>query len=105
MHPALLEEYVESLDYWRRRRARLPWYRRAARREAARMVLTWERRVRAAALRQADAPLGARLEAGMVVARSWLGRWSRRAGVALLAATSLGAAAAGAAVALVVLAL
>ena len=105
MEPVALEDYVESLDYWRRRRARLPWYRRSARREASRMVLAWERRVRAAALRQADAPLGARLEAAMLVARTWLGRWTRRAGMALLAATAMLAAAASAAFALVLQAL
>ena len=105
MEPVALEDYAESLDYWRRRRARLPWYRRSARREAARMALAWERRLRVAALHMSDAPLGARLDAGLHVARSWLSRWGRRAGVALLTATALAAAAAGAAFALVLQAL
>ena len=100
MHLAL-HDSVESLEYWRRRRARLPWYRRSARREAARMILRWERRARAAALRQVDAPMCARAQAGAVVARSWLERWARRAAVACLLATALAAAMAGAAFALV----
>jgi len=69
------------------------------------MVLAWERRVRAAIVRHADAPFGDRLEAGLLVARSNLCRWMRRAGMALLAATALAAATAGAALALVLQAL
>ncbi|MDX6699525.1 MAG: hypothetical protein QOE65_2922 [Solirubrobacteraceae bacterium] len=96
---------MDSLAYWRRRRARLPWHRRAARREAARMAARWERRVRAAALRQADAPLSQRWEAGLLVARCALARWGRRAGIALLAGAVVTGAAAGAVLALVIQAL
>jgi hypothetical protein len=38
----------ESLEYWRERLERMPRRRRAARREARAMVLSWEQRVRAA---------------------------------------------------------
>jgi hypothetical protein len=41
-----LGEGIESLSYWRARRARLAWHRIRARREAARMILRSERRVR-----------------------------------------------------------
>ena len=105
MHPVPLEDSVESLVYWRRRRARLPWHRRSARREAAWMAARWERRVRAAALRQADVPLAARVEAARVVACCTLARWARRAGVVLLAGAVVTGAAAGAALGLVLQAL
>jgi hypothetical protein len=98
---ASLEDAVESLTYWRGRRAQLPWYRRAARREATQMMLRWERRVRAAVVRQADAPPAARIAAARLVALSWLARWGRRAGLAFLALTAMFAMAAGATFALV----
>jgi hypothetical protein len=98
---ASLADSVESLSYWRSRRARLPWYRRAARREAARMTVRWERRVRAAVVRQRDAPPAARIAAARLVAYTCLMRWSRRAGLALVAMTAMFAMAAGATFALV----
>ncbi len=100
-----LHDATESLVYWRERRARLPWYRHSARREAARMALTWERRIRAAVLVHPDAPLSVRLDAALVAGRSWLARWSRRAGLVALAMTALMALAAGATFALLVNAL
>src|SRR4249919_320400 len=105
MHYASLQDSVESLSYWRRRRARLPWYRRAARREAARMTIRWERRVRVAALRQSDAPLAARIAAARLVACTYLARWGRRAGLALVMLTAMFAMAAGVTFALVLRAL
>jgi len=38
-------EAREALAFWRRRLARLPWYRAAARAEAREMVARWRRRV------------------------------------------------------------
>ena len=60
--PPDLSDGLDSLAYWRGRRERLPWYRRRAKREAARMVFVWERRVRAAMLRQRGAPLASRFQ-------------------------------------------
>jgi hypothetical protein len=96
-----LADTVESLVYWRRRQATLPWYRRSERREAGRMVLAWERRARAALVRQTDAPMTARIEAGWLVTRTHLARWGRRAGMAVMATAALTAMVAGATFALV----
>jgi hypothetical protein len=79
-----LDDGVASLDYWRRRRQQLPWYRIRARREATRMMVRWEQRVGAAIMSQDRAPLEARLSAGALVARTRLARWTRRAGIAVL---------------------
>jgi hypothetical protein len=98
--PPDLSDGVESLAYWRRRRQRLPWYRLGARREAARMVTVWERRVRAALLRQRGAPIGPRLRGALLIARTQLRRWSRRAGFALTATAAIVLVVAPAAVAL-----
>jgi hypothetical protein len=38
-------EAREALRFWRSRRARLPWYRRAARAEAIEMAGRWQRRL------------------------------------------------------------
>jgi hypothetical protein len=83
--PPDLHDGVESLDYWSRRSRRLPWYRISARREAVRMTVRWEQRVRAALVAQRRAPLETRIFAGALVARTRLARWARRAGVAVLA--------------------
>jgi hypothetical protein len=85
--PPALCDGVESLAYWRGRRARLPWYRRRARREAAQMIVAWERRVIAASLAERGAPIGARLRAAGLVATGPLRRWARRAGFVLAGAT------------------
>jgi len=87
---------IEALDYWRRRRTRLAWHRRAARREAERMLEAWEGRLRVAVLRGPGLSLSERLEGGLMVVRVRAAmsatRWRRRASRAALA----GAAAAGA---------
>jgi hypothetical protein len=38
-------EAREALAFWRRRLARLPWYRRSARTEAREMIARWQRRM------------------------------------------------------------
>jgi hypothetical protein len=83
--PPDLHDGVESLAYWQGRRRRLPWYRRRARREAARMIVVWERRVGAALLRQRGAPLEARFQAAWLVAGGQLRRWARRGGFGIAA--------------------
>ena len=84
--PPDLSDGVESLAYWRGRRARLPWYRARARREASRMILVWERRLLAAVLAQRGTPLWARARAARLVAVGPLWRWARRGGFVLAAA-------------------
>jgi hypothetical protein len=90
---------MESLTYWRARRARLPWWRVGARREATRMAAAWERRLRLAVLQEPEVALGTRAKAGLLVVRSITRRWARRmligAGafalvLAVLAGASLG---------------
>jgi hypothetical protein len=76
--PPDLREGSEALAYWRRRRRRLPWYRVAARREATRMALAWERRVSAALIRQRGVPATARLRAVQLIAGGWLRRYVGR---------------------------
>ena len=49
------------------------------------MVVVWERRVRAALLKQQGAPLAARFLAARLVARGQLRRWARRTAFALVA--------------------
>jgi hypothetical protein len=81
-----LDDGVQSLGYCRRRSRRLPWYRWGARREAVRMIVRWEHRVGEALVSQRRAPLEARLAAGVLVGRTRLARWTRRAGIAVFAA-------------------
>lgn len=80
------DDAVEALEYWRDRRGRLAWHRRAARREADGMVDAWERRIRRAVLRDPALPAPARIDAGLLVLRTRAGivgrRWRRRASVA-----------------------
>ena len=83
--PPDLNDGVESLDYWSRRSRRLPWYRIRARREALRMTVRWEQRVRATLVARHRAPLEARVFAGALVVRTRLARWTRRARTAVLA--------------------
>lgn len=85
LRPSDLTDGVESLDYWRQRSRKLPWYRIRARREALRMTARWEQRVCAAIVSGAYAPLELRLNAGVLVARTRLGRWTRRASIFALA--------------------
>jgi hypothetical protein len=98
---ATLQDAVESLTYWRRRRARLPWYRRSARREASLMMARWERRVRAAVVRQTDVPLAERMDAARLLACTYAVRWGRRAGLAFLGMAALFTIVAGATFAVV----
>lgn len=83
--PPDLSEGLHSLSYWHQRRQRLAWYRVGARREAARMVLRWEHRVRAAMLSQRGVPITVRTSAGLLLARTRMQRWSRRAAIAVTA--------------------
>jgi hypothetical protein len=83
--PPDLHDGVESLNYWSRRSRFLPWYRIRARREAIRMTVRWEQRVRAALVAQHRVSLDARVFAGALVVRTRLARWTRRAGIAVLA--------------------
>jgi hypothetical protein len=46
--PPPLDQARSSLEYWERRRALLPLYRRGARREAKEMAARWQERVEAA---------------------------------------------------------
>jgi hypothetical protein len=87
--PPELSDGLDSLAYWRGRRERLPWYRRRAQREAARMVAVWERRVRAAMLWQRGAALASRFLGARLLASGPLRRSARRAGLAVAATTLL----------------
>jgi hypothetical protein len=86
--PPDLDDGVESLDYWSWRSSRLAWYRIRAHREAVRMTARWQERVGAALVSQHRVPLEARVVAGALVARTRLARWTRRAGIAVLAAVT-----------------
>jgi hypothetical protein len=81
-----VDDGIEALEYWRRRRERLPWRRRAARREAELMMRNWERRLVSAALRDSGLTVAERIDAGLSVVRgrgSLIGRrWRRRAAMA-----------------------
>lgn len=83
--PPDLDDGVESLEYWRRRSWQLPWYRIRARREAVRMTVGWEHRVGAALFAQQRVPIEDRFSAGVLVVRTRLARWTRRARIAALA--------------------
>jgi hypothetical protein len=87
--PPDLGEGIQSLAYWHHRRERLAWYRLSARREATRMVLRWEHRVRVAMLSQREVPIAVRTSAGRLLVRTSLRRWSRRAAIAVSAAVGV----------------
>ncbi len=84
--PPRLDDGVQSLDYWHRRSRQLSWWRIRARREAVRMTIRWEQRIGAALVSQQWTPLEARTSAAVLVARTRLARWTRRAGITVLAA-------------------
>ena len=84
-----LSEGIQSLAYWHERRRRLAWYRVLARREAMRMIVRWEHRVQEAILSQRGVPIAIRASAGMLLARTRVWRWSRRAVVAVSAVLSV----------------
>jgi hypothetical protein len=100
-----LADGIEALNYWRSRRARLPWHRIRDRAECDEMVRRWEQRVRWAILEDRRADLITRFEGGALVLRTHAHafgrRWARRLAIAAVA----GAALMGAFVALVVSAL
>ncbi|HEY7876980.1 MAG TPA: hypothetical protein VIC55_02070 [Gemmatimonadaceae bacterium] len=87
--PPDLADGVQSLGYWHQRSRQLPWYQISARREAARMTIRWEQRVGAALVAQRAAPASILVSAGLLVARARLGRWTRRARIALVATATL----------------
>lgn len=87
--PPDLGQGIESLAYWYDRRQRLAWYRVSARREATRMILRWEQRVRGAMLSQRGVPVTVRTSAGLLLVRTRLRRWGRRASIALTAAVGV----------------
>jgi hypothetical protein len=86
--PPDLDDGVESLDYWHRRSRDLSWWRIRARREAVRMTIRWEQRVGAAIVSQHWTRVDSRTSAAVLVARTRLARWTRRAGTAILAAVA-----------------
>jgi hypothetical protein len=72
--PPPLEDARSSLEFWQRRRRKLPLYRRAARREAKEMTVRWQETVRAAEQAEFEAtPLG-RLLAVLGISGLWLQR-------------------------------
>ena len=83
--PPDLGDGVESLNYWHRRCRRLSWWRIRARREAVRMTILWEQRVGAALVSQNWTPLEVRSSAAVLVARTRVARWTRRAAITVLA--------------------
>jgi hypothetical protein len=87
--PPALDDGIQSLTYWRDRRRRLPWYRISARREAARMMLRWERRVAAGLLAQRELRASTSLRATLLLARTRIARWGHRAKIAVLATVSI----------------
>jgi hypothetical protein len=72
--PPPLEEARSSLEYWQRRRKRLPLYRRAARREAKEMAARWQERVRAAELARFEASVVGRMLTALGISSVWFGR-------------------------------
>jgi hypothetical protein len=48
------------------------------------MTVRWEQRIRAALIAQRGVPAAIRLSAGLAVAQTRLGRWTRRARIVLL---------------------
>ncbi len=67
------------------------------------MIVRWERRVRDAMLSQPGVPMAVRASAGLLVARTRIGRWSRSVTVVATALLALSLMAAPFAVAVVLL--
>jgi hypothetical protein len=84
-----VDEASETLAYWRSRRERVPWCRRAARQECDQMIANWQHRLWQAVLREPDLSRSERLGAGLLVVRtraSIAGRnWKRRATIGTVA--------------------
>lgn len=72
--PLPLDEARSSLEFWRRRRKKLPLYRRAARREAKEMAIRWQERVRAAEQARFEASAFGRVLIALGLSRPWLRR-------------------------------
>jgi hypothetical protein len=72
--PPPLEDARSSLEFWKRRRKKLPLYRLAGRREAKEMTIFWEERVQAAEQAQFEStPIG-RLLTAIGLSSFWLRR-------------------------------
>jgi hypothetical protein len=83
------DDGLESLQYWRDRARRLPWYRRGARREAHEMAARWEQRMAIALFSQAGVPLRSRVSAAVLLAgtrlqRLRIGRWVKVAALSVM---------------------
>jgi hypothetical protein len=72
--PPPLDEARSSLEFWRSRYVRLPFYRRAARREAAEMAARWQERVRAGERVRFEATLLGRVLVTVGLSELWLRR-------------------------------
>jgi hypothetical protein len=72
--PPPLEDARSSLEFWRRRRKKLPLYRLAGRREAKEMTVFWEERVQAAELAQFESTPVGRLLAALGISSVWVRR-------------------------------
>ena len=84
-----VDQVIESLEYWLRRRARLPFYRRAARREADTMIAFWQSHAAAGLPRAPWAVLASRgplMRIGRLALSYYAGRFLRRAALVALAA-------------------
>src|ERR1700722_15962200 len=90
--PPDLSDGVQALEYWRQRRRQLPFYRMRARREAARMTVRWEQRVRGGVFTQSGTPIATRFSAGLLIARMGMRRRARFALVTVAAIVTLVAA-------------
>jgi len=72
--PPPLEDARSSLEFWQRRRRNLPFYRRAARREAKEMTVRWQKTVRAAERVQFEATPVGRFLAWLGISGYWFER-------------------------------
>lgn len=72
--PPPLEDARSSLEFWKRRRKKLPLYRLAGRREAKEMTIFWEERVQAAEQAQFESTPVGRLLTAIGLSSFWLRR-------------------------------
>jgi hypothetical protein len=70
--PPSADDARSSLEYWERRRAALPVYRRAARREARDMAARWQDRLLAAEQARFEATLAGKLLIRLGISRLFL---------------------------------
>lgn len=91
-----LGEGTRALTYWRQRKRSLPWWRVRARREADRMLRSWDGHLLRALVTDLSAPLPDRVQAGVALAgwrtRRWLARMAVRVGAGVAVCTAAGAA-------------